>query len=438
MGEGDDLRIDATGTLHPLGRAASHELRARAGEWRLLASPPDIIMAVRAGNEGRSLRLAGEVRTPGALCDVVAMIAQGSWSGELIVLEEQAKRAIHFERGNIVAASTSVASERLGEILWRFGAITRSQLDEVVRSAEKSGKRVGEAAVELEFVGPDELYRMTARQVEEVFYGAVHVANATFYLFDGLDETKLQQRHHLSASQLLMEAARRMDELRFFREKIPSDAWIPVPGVGKKPPPELDLDELWAECDGRRSVAEIGRRIGQLEFEVTRGVFQLVAAGVVTMAAPRPEGAVAVVEAFNAALVEVHRVCAAAGKTRELRSGIEQFALSTGVYVPLLVGAGPNEDGSLDAERVARNIAAVAGGEQDFDTWITQQMFDYAGFALFHAGSLLSRDLEVALNSRVMKMLEPFRQQPEVAAPSTRRPAPASTPVSGRAPLENP
>jgi len=438
MGDGDDLRIDATGTVHPLGREASQALRSRAGEWRLLASPPDIVVAVKAGSDGRSLRLAGEVRTPGALCDVVAMIAQGSWSGELVVLEEQAKRTVYFERGNIVAATTSVASERLGEILWRFGAITRSQLDEVVRSAEKSGKRVGEAAVELEFVGPEELYRMTARQVEEVFYGAVHVGTATFYLFDGLDESKLQQRHHMSAGQLLMEAARRMDELRFFREKIPSDAWIPVPsGGGKKPPQELA--EIWAQCDGRRSVAEIGRRIGQLEFEVTRAVFQLVAAGLVTMAAPKPEGPVAIIQAFNEALVEVHRVCEAAAKSRELRSGLEQFATSTGVYVPLFSFAGPNEDGSLDAERVARNVAAVAGAEQDLDAWITQQMFDYAGFALFHAGSLLSRDIEVALNSRVMKMLEPFRQQPEVAPPPSRRTGPSGAPVSSRrAPQENP
>lgn len=437
MGEGDDLRIDATGTLHPVGREASQALRARAGEWRLLAAPPDILVAARTGTESRALRLAGEIRTPGALCDVVAMIAQGSWSGELAVLEAQAKRTVFFERGNVVGATTSVPTERLGEILWRFGAITRSQLDEVVRSAEKSGKRVGEAAVELEFFGPDELYRMTARQVEEVFYAAVHVADATFYLFDGLDESKLQQRHHLSAGQLLMEAARRMDELRFFREKVPSDAWIPVPvGGGRKPPPELG--EVWAECDGRRSVAEIGRRIGQLEFEVTRGVFQLVAAGLVTMAAPKPEGPVAIVEAFNEALVEIHRVCDAAGKGRELRSAIEMFASSTGVYVSLLPVSGPGEDGSLDAERVARNIVTAAVGEQDVDAWITQQMFDYAGFALFHAGSLLPRDAEVALNTRVMKMLEPFRQQPEVATPS-RLTGPSNAPVSSRrAPQESP
>ncbi len=436
MGEGDDLRIDATGTVHPLGREASQALRSRAGDWRLLGSPPDIVVAVRAGADARALRLAGEVRTPGALCDVVAMIAQGSWSGELVVLEEQTKRTIHFERGNIVGATTNVEGERLGEILWRFGAITRSQLDEVVRSVEKSGKRFGEAAMELEFVGSEELYRMTARQVEEVFYAAVHVGNATFYLFDGLDESKLQQRHHLSAGQLLMEAARRMDELQFFREKIPSDAWIPVPFAGKKPPPELA--EVWAECDGRRSVAEIGRRIGQLEFEVTRGVFQLLAAGLVTIAAPRPEGPVAIVEAFNTALVEIHRACDAVGKSRELRSGIEMFASSTGVYVSLLPVTGPNEDGSVDAERVARNVQTVAGAEQDADAWITQQMLDYTGFALFHAGSLLSRDAEVALNARVMKMLEPFRQRPEVAAPLSGLGGPSSAPASRRAPQESP
>ena len=83
--------------------------------------------------------------------------------------------------------------------------------------------------MELEFVEPEELFQMMGRQVEEVFYAAVHVARATFYLFDGLDEARAARRHHLSAGQLLMEAARRMDELRFFRERIPSDAWVPTP-----------------------------------------------------------------------------------------------------------------------------------------------------------------------------------------------------------------
>ena len=113
-----------------------------------------------------------------------------------------------------------------------------------------------------------------------------------------------------------------MDELRFFREKIPSDALGPaarVAPIGRRTPPELV--EVLAQCDGRRSIAEIGRRIGQLEFEVTRAVFQLATAGLVSVVPPRPEGPAAIAEAFNRALVELHRACDAAGKGAELRGG---------------------------------------------------------------------------------------------------------------------
>jgi hypothetical protein len=422
--DADDLRVDATGTVHPLGRRASQELRARAGEWRLLPAPGEIIVAVRGGSRGRTLRLAGEVRSPGALCDVVALIAQGAWGGELVVQDGESVRSVFFDHGNVVGAQTSVATERLGEILWRFGAITREQLEEAVRAAEKTGKRLGEAAVELEFVGPEELFQMMARQVEEVFYAGVHVGRATFYLFDGFDESRLARRQALSAGALLMEAARRMDELQFFRQKIPSDAWVPVTaagyGTGKKPPPELA--ELLAQCDGRRSVAEIGRRIGQLEFEVTRGIFQLVTAGIVSMSPPRPEGPAAIVDAFNAALVEIHAACDAAGKGPELRAGIDQFATGAGVYPALFAGAGPAADGSLRSDRIARNVVAWVGEDRP-DAWLSQQLLEYASFALFHAGSLLTRETEAALNARVAQILSPFRHQPEAGPFASRGPA---------------
>jgi hypothetical protein len=409
-----DVRVDSTGTVHPVGLQASQALRARVGEWTLLPGPPEVIFAVRTGESGRTVRLAGEIRTPGALCDVVALIAQAGWGGELVVLQTDTSRSIFFESGQVVSAMTTAPAERLGEILWRFGAVTREQLAEIVTTAERKGKRVGETAIELEFVGPDELFRMMARQVEEVFYGAVHVAQAMFYLFDRFDEARVARRYHLSTGQLLMEAARRMDELRFFREKVPSDAWIPVPVAGSTRKPPAELAELFAQCDARRSVAEIGRRIGQLEFEVTRGVFQLAATGFVAVAAPRPEGTAAIVETYNRAIVEIHRACDEAGSGAPLRAGLEQFVMSTGVYVPLFSGAGPGEDGALRAERIAQNVAGIADGSHpSSDAWLTQQLAEHAGFALFHAGSLLPREAEAALNARVAEILRPLRQSSE-------------------------
>ena len=155
-------------------------------------------------------------------------------------------------------------------------------------------KRFGEAIMELEFVTAEELFPMMARQLEEVFYTVLQVSSGSFYFFDRFDDKAVLHRHNLNASALLMEGVRRMDEMRFFRERVPSEDYIPTPtGLPKKPPDVLL--EVFGQCDGRRSVAEIGRRIGQLEFEVTRAVFQLLSGGFLTVASPRPQGAEAIV-----------------------------------------------------------------------------------------------------------------------------------------------
>jgi len=418
MSDRDDLlRVDVTGTVHPVGRAASQQLRSRAGEWRLARSPRDIIIIRSEVPEtpGAILKLAGEIKTPGALCDVVALIAQSAWHGELVVLDEAGARSIFFQQGNVVSAATTVPEERLGETLYRFGVVTREQLDAAVQSSASTGKRFGESAIELEFVTAEELYPMMARQAEEVFYGALQVADGMFYFYDRYDEKAMLRRHNLNASGLLMEGARRMDEMRFFREKVPNDSYIPVAHREKRAPDELA--EVFDQVDGKRTVAEIGRRTGQLEFEVTRAIFQLINGGFVFMIAPRPRGPEAIVEAFNPGLTEIHRTCDGAGKGAELRDGLARFATGGGVYDPLFQGAGPLEDGSFRPERLARNLGALAG--DDPDAWLMQLMHEYVGFALFHAGSLLPRDIETGLVTQVTELLKPVHVNE--AQPASRK-----------------
>src|SRR5207249_4503967 len=125
--------------------------------------------------------------------------------------------------------------------------------------------------------------------------------------------------------------------------------WIVIPTATGKKPPE-DLAQVYEQCDGKRSVAEIGRRLGQLEFEVTRAVFQLTNGGLVTVVAPRPQGPDAIVEVMNPALVAIHEACDAAGKGGELRDGLARFATGGGVYDPLFMMAGPNQDGTFKPE----------------------------------------------------------------------------------------
>lgn len=411
MSDRDDLlRVDGTGAMHPVGRAASQQLRPRAGEWRLIPSPRELIVARSMSGGDAVLKLSGEIRSPGALCDIVALAAQSGWKGELILLTDKGTRSFYFDGGTVIGASTNIPEERLGETLYRFGVITRKDLDRIVKLSAESGKRLGEAALELEIIAPEKLYQMMARQVEEVFFAAVHVSEGAFYFFDRFDERSILHRHSLNASGLLMEAARRMDELSFFREKVPGDAYIPVPVGSKKPPPpssEEDLTTIFAQIDGIKSVADIGRALGQAEFDVTRAVFQLVSSGCVVVVAPRPHGAEAIVETFNPALAAIHECCDVAGKGADMRDGLSRFATGGGVYDPLFMGAGPQHDGTLKPSRIANNIAALAG--DDPDAWLVELMNDYIGFALFQAESLLSREVQSKLQSEVMELLKPLR-----------------------------
>ena len=401
----DLLRVDSTGAVHPVGRGASQQLRPKAGEWRLIASPKELILARSTTGGDAVLKLAGEIRTPGALCDIVALASQSGWRGELIVLADAGNRSFYFEGGTIIAASTTVPEERLGETLWRFGVISRDQLETIVRATSETGKRLGEVAVETGIVSAEKIYEMMAHQVEEVFFAAVHVADGAFYFFDRFDEKNILRRHQLNAGGLLMEAARRMDEMRFFREKVPSDAFVPSPVPGKKPAD--DLLPVFLQCDGQQSLADIGRATGKLEFDVTRAVFQLVSSGCVVVVAPRPRGPEAIVETVNPALTAIHERCDRAGKGAELRDGLSRFATGGGVYDPLFMGAGPMQDGTLKPDRIKRNIAALAG--EDPDAWLVQLMNDYVGFALFQAESILSREAQADLLAGVMETMKPLR-----------------------------
>jgi hypothetical protein len=428
MAERDDLlRVDGTGTVHPVGKKASQELRARKGEWRIAEGPKDVIL-MRAFPHGAVLRLAGEIRTPGALCDIVALVAQASWKGELLVVDGDIARSIFFDAGSVIGVTTNVQDERLGEVLFRFGVVTREQIDKTVEAAKASGKRFGEAIMELEFVRAQDLFPMMARQLEEVFFAVLQVASGLFYFFDRYDEKAILHRHNLNAGALLMEGARRMDEMHFFREKIPSDDYIPTPVPSAKKAPD-DLAEVFAQCDGKRSIAEIGRRIGQLEFEVTRAVFQLINGGFLTVASPRPQGPEAIVEVFNGALREVHKRCDLAKKGTDLREGLGRFAIGAGIYDPLFLGAGPLDDGSLRAERLARNLSALAGDEPD--AWLIQLLHEYVGFAMFQAESLLPRDVERELASHVAELLKPVRPlESTQQGPASRAAGPSEPPRS--------
>src|SRR5689334_25315831 len=123
-GKAELVRIDKRGEAHPIGTIASQRLRARAGTYRMLPAPGHVVFMRYTGEDGRRdaedgavVRVAGEVTGPGALCDILALLGQTGWRGELVVEDRQQVRSIFFDQGNVVGANTNVDDERIGSVL---------------------------------------------------------------------------------------------------------------------------------------------------------------------------------------------------------------------------------------------------------------------------------------------------------------------------------
>jgi hypothetical protein len=325
------------------------------------------------------------------------------------VLDGDDVRSVFFDQGNVVGAVTNVEAERLGSVLYRYGVLDEPSRDRIMEQV-KAGKRFGQAAIELGVLSQEQIYKYISKQVDEIVFATLTVDDGTFFFLDGFDEGRLASRHTVSANALLMDGVTRMDEMRYFRQKIPSAEHVPVKHEGRGNPDE-EYRAAYAAVDGRSSVGEIGRASGLGEFEITKQVYGLVQSGHVSIHPPRAAGGpTALVAAANGALTAIFRAASAAGRADEVRSGLSSFAVGAGVYDMLFRNAGPDASGALDAEAVAHNSAIVAGGA-DPDNILKQMLHEYVAFALFSAGAALGSSAEQDLTKQVGPALASLKPQ---------------------------
>jgi len=396
---------------------ASQRMRARAGAYRILPAPQHVVFMRYTGEDGRRdaedgavVRLSGEITAPGTLCDILALVAQTGWRGELVVLDGDDARSVFFEQGNVVGAVTNVEDERLGSVLYRFGVISEAELAEVVARAALGGKRFGEAAIELGVLKQEQIYSYIFNQIAEIVFATLTVGDGTFFFLDGFDEARLVSRHTVSANALLMDGVTRMDELRYFRQKIPSTEHVPF-RVENRGTPGDEFRVVYEAIDGKHNVGELGRRTGLGEFDTTKALYALVQSQHVSIHPPRVSGGpTALVSAANGALRTLLAAAGQGGKAEEVRRNLGLFAVGAGVYEHLFRNAGPDETGALDAEIVAANSVLVAGGA-DQDNLLKQMLHDYVSFALFSVGAALGSGAEAELAKQVAPALAGLRPQ---------------------------
>lgn len=209
---------------------------------------------------------------------------------------ESVQREIRLERGAIVGVLSSSVDERLGEIMVRRGRITQQQLDDA-SILVRSGRRLGDALVELRIVARNEIDAFVRAQLAEV---TGKILNEPPRKIEFRDERVDASSGKVTDSPVpvadaIIEAARHASDARGALESMLDGAMVPII------PPEsfamletlsLQSQEAFvlSRCDGQADVHDILAQSPLSEEDTARILLGLEHAGIIEMKLNRVTG----------------------------------------------------------------------------------------------------------------------------------------------------
>lgn len=407
----DRILITSEGELQLEGEDARRWLEENRGRFRMVIGAPGLLVLEKL-DEGRGphrVPLLGEIMSRTTVLDLVSMIAQSNWRGELTLYSTDEQRSLFFDSGALKAAVSDVPSERLGEMLIGRGYLTFEQLGHCLEETGPS-RRLGQVLIDEGLMDREQLFGHLREQAQAIFYGALLQHDGS-YIFRAPPEhaDPPPMTVHIPVQALIMEGVQRMDEMALFRERIPSGRLCPEAHDALEP---THLDEtaaqVYARADGHHAILEIAQELGVDEFAVTKAVYQLLQQGHVTLRAPQQLDRATieeVVERFNGIMRHVFRTVAEHGDVQEARSSVSMWIQSSG-YADYF-GETLHEDGSIDPQQV---VTALEQVELDRPLEALHQAFhELAAFSLFAATPSLSRQAELDLAREVNGRLKSIR-----------------------------
>jgi hypothetical protein len=225
------------------------------------------------------------------LPDVLSFISMIRASGKLALRREDLERTLIWKEGEIVFATSNSPEHSLGSFLLSNGKITQAQFDEA-RERITPQIRHGKALVQIGAISAKDLWWGIKNQALEIIYSLFTWKEGAFAYYDTAEELSSERIVlELSASSVIMEGTRRLDETARIREKIPSLDLVFMKVSGVVPDfNELEMNEdeiaLYNKIDGTLTVRGLIARSDLTEFEATRILFQLLSARLIE---PAPE-----------------------------------------------------------------------------------------------------------------------------------------------------
>ena len=236
--------------------------------------------------------LKGDVDLLG-LGSLLQILSMNHREGILTLERGNDKKTIHFSAQGIrLLSSTMRRINRLGKILLRRRRITREDLDALLKEQRLLGWKLGQIAMTSGLARKEDVEAALLEQIEEEVYDLFMWSDATFEFTEGkappkqVDNPLSDLTFGKSVTSLVLEAARRADELLMIR-KILDDENVTL----HKLPFDVQADELGEDMEavdtilplinGRRTFHEILQASIYPRFATMRAVYRLITLGYV-------------------------------------------------------------------------------------------------------------------------------------------------------------
>jgi hypothetical protein len=426
----DRILIDADGSVLA-DDEVRRRLREHAGPMRLFGDAPGLLVMRRelAGDAaevdepedeldigldleggqidaGARVVLAGEIISRMTLFQIIEIIAERGFHGDLVVLAAGGRTLqMRLAAGALEDASSDHDEDRLGQVLVRAGYLSEAQLTELLWEVTPQ-RRLGDVCLERGLLGREALFECLRQQTEGIFFRALLVDHGSF-VFTTPDprapSTALSL--HLPVRPLLMHGIQRLDEMELYRDVIPNDDVIlqPRPDADASALEE-DAARVFALLDGARSLGEVAAAVDLGEYEATRVAYNLVKTRLATVG--RRTGVdeavlETLVEAFSRILDDIFT---AIGLYGDRGAALQMLgAWVQGCGYDSVFGERVVSEGRIDEGHVRQWVAASREGNPLAS--FHQVAHELVSFAMFCAGSALPREQELALSRDVNQRL---------------------------------
>ncbi len=233
------------------------------------------------------------------LGNLLQVISMSSAQGFLTISQGEDKKTIQYTAQGIRLVSGVRRAIPLGQILVRGGKLSKEQLEELLAEQRKTSSRLGDLLLERQVVTKEDINQALRDQVSEELYELFAWEQGRFYFAEAETDALPNGAGPLSSVtldanmiSLMVEAARRVDELKLIRSEIPVDRLIPQRTGSSTSGDDFPMAarEILALVDGARTINDLERISNYPNFTVLHSLYDLKRRGLVVLD-PSSQGA---------------------------------------------------------------------------------------------------------------------------------------------------